>query len=101
MSIDKLLNKSVRSDPIPKARSRKIRLPSPNDDSLDWILADVYWCYEKTRHQKDLSPSKRILVESKWTDSILRLLRIGNIRYRLREQTPVEDGEEGVKPVLT
>jgi hypothetical protein len=101
MSIDELLNKSVRSDPIPKSRSRKIRLPNPNHDSLDRILVDVYWCYDMTRHQKDLSPSERFLVESKWTDSVLRLLRIGNstvmrsIGYRLMEQTSEEDEVEG------
>jgi hypothetical protein len=99
-SIDALLNKSVPSSPATKARARKIRLRSPNHDSLDWILVDIYWCYDMTRHQKDLSLPERILVESKWTDSIIRLLRIGNstvmrsIRYHIMEQTS-EEVQEG------
>jgi hypothetical protein len=49
------------------------------------------------RYWELLSGSEKICLESKWTDSVLKLLTIGNsevmhsIRYRLREQTIEED----------
>jgi hypothetical protein len=100
MYIDKLLNKSVRSNITQNSRAKKIRLLGRSCGRLNRILLDVCWCYEKSKNHRNLSSSERIMVESKWTDSILELLAIGNttvmqsIRYRLREQTPEEDDEE-------
>jgi hypothetical protein len=72
MSIYELLNKFVeRSGPAPNTSANKIRL-SRRNGSLDRILADLYWCHNKTKHSKDLFSVERIMVESKWTDSILK-----------------------------
>jgi hypothetical protein len=62
-------------------------------------LFEIYSYYKLADHWVDLLPTERITLESMWTDSMLKLLMIGNgkvmrsIRYRLREQTPEEEGE--------
>jgi hypothetical protein len=99
MYIGDLLNKSVPG--IPAAKAKRIRQLNRNDRNFERTLLGAYSCYELARHWKVLSPSERITLESIWTDFMLRLLSIGNnkvmrsIRYRLREQSPEEDGLEG------
>jgi hypothetical protein len=57
------------------------------------ILFELYSYYEKAKSREDLTPVERILLECDWTDSLLKLLVIGNsevtssIKYQLREQT--------------
>jgi hypothetical protein len=96
MYLGEPVNKSVRSS---KAKAKRIHQLDRSDGNLHRALLDVYTCYNIARHWKDLTPTERIMVESGWTDSVLRLLSIGNntvmrsLRYRLREQTPEEDEE--------
>jgi hypothetical protein len=95
--IHKLNNKSsVHSRLASKARAGTIwRF----NQALDPVFADLYACYVAAQSWNDLSPAERIITESKWTNTILKLLSIGNRRvmrslgYRLREQTPEEDEE--------
>jgi hypothetical protein len=102
-------NKEIQNDvdeyndqrPYPPQEQKEFQMLSLNQSSLGQTLLDICWCHERTKHQKDLPPIERIMVESKWTDSILKLLSIGNstvmrsIQYRLVEQTP-EDKEAEV-----
>ena len=99
MSFGELIDKPVRHHfgPTSKARAKKIRQLGQGDRNLGMILLDIYYCIELAKHWDKLSPTERIMLEQKWTDSLLALLSIGNflvtrsIRYRLREQTPEED----------
>jgi hypothetical protein len=98
ISIHKLSNKqSVPSRLASKARAERIwRF----NQTLDPVFLDLYRCYVGAQHWDELSPTERILAESKWTETILRLLSIGNkgvmhsLGYRLREQTLEEDEDE-------
>jgi hypothetical protein len=97
MSLGKLLDKSVRFGPTPKAKAKKIHRLSRGNSDLVTILLDIYSCIEQAKHWDKLSSTECIILEQKWTDLILELLRIGNIRimhglrYKLREQTSEED----------
>jgi hypothetical protein len=98
MSIDELPNKSVRCWPIPKARAKAIRrLTQRNEDSLGYIIREVKRLHTEAQGWYYLSSPEQILLEQRWTDTLLSLLSIGNnnllhsIGYRLREQTPEED----------
>ena len=90
-------NSSVPLGSNPKATAKKIRKISQGNRSFERILLQIMSCHEKAKHWEDLSPTERIMLELEWTDSTDGLLSIGNkkimrsIRYRLREQTPVED----------
>ena len=100
MSLGELINKSVRFGPISKARAKKIHRLTQGNRDLGTILLDIYSCYERAKHWNKLSRMKRIVLEQKWTDLMLELLKTGNgrvmhsLQYRLREQTPEEDEEE-------
>ena len=107
MSIDEHPNKSVCYWPNPKARAKNIcRLTKRN---LGYILGEVKRLHREAQLWYDLSSPEKILLEERWTDTLLRLLSIGNnevmhtIRYRLREQTSeeYEEGKCNVKDTIT
>jgi hypothetical protein len=97
MNIPCPVNKFVPSVPSPKATAKKIHRLSRGNGDLGTILLDIYSCIEQAKHWDKLSSTECIILEQKWTDLILELLRIGNIRimhglrYKLREQTSEED----------
>lgn len=84
-----------------RARAKIIQDLRQYNDDFDRILLEVYSCYTSARHWENLSSTDRIILECKWTKSILKLLAIGNVevmrsmRYGLREQTQEEDELEG------
>jgi hypothetical protein len=98
MNIPSPVNKFVPSVPSPKATAKKIRLLNQGNRDLGRIFSDINSCVEWAKHWAKLTPAEHILLESRWTDLMLELLRIGNtrvmhsIRYRLREQAR-EEGE--------
>jgi hypothetical protein len=100
LSLGELINKSVRFGPISKARAKKIHRLTQGNTDLGTILLDIYSCYERAKHWNKLSRMERIMLEQKWTDLMLELLKTGNgrvmhsLQYRLREQTPEEDEEQ-------
>jgi hypothetical protein len=102
MFLDSLLNKPARFGPSSKARAKKIRCLDQGIRELGTILLDIHSCIEQTKHWNKLSPTERFMLEQKWTDLMLELLRVGNIRvmhslrYKLREQTTEEDELEGM-----
>jgi len=80
-----------------RARAKIIQTLSQCNGDFDSILLEVYSCYTSARQWENLSSTDHIILECKWTKSILKLLAIGNvevmrsIRYRLREQTQEEN----------
>jgi hypothetical protein len=99
MFLDSLLNKPARFGPTSKAKAKRIHRLSRGKRDLSTILLDIYSCHEWAKDWNKLSSTERIMLEQKWTDLMLELLRTGNIRvmhsirYRLREQTR-EEGDE-------
>jgi hypothetical protein len=97
MSLDSLLNKRVRFGPTSKANAKEIRQLKRTNGNLSTILWGICSCIERAKQWSKLSPTERIILEQKWTDLMLELLKTGNIRvmhslrYRLREQIPEED----------
>jgi hypothetical protein len=98
MSIDELPNKSVRYWTNPKARAKDIkRLGQRNEGSLEYVIREVRRLHTDAQGWYYLSSPEKILLEQRWTDTLLSLLSMGNnyvlhsIGYRLREQTPEED----------
>src|SRR5687767_10878014 len=93
MFLVSLLNKPARFGPSSKARAKKIHCLGQGIRELATILLDIHSCIEQAKHWDKLSPTERIILEQKWTDLMLEVLRIGNIRvmhslrYKLREQT--------------
>jgi hypothetical protein len=103
MNIDELSYKQSVPHVASKARAKGIRPVYLSHRDLGTILLDIYvQCIEQAKHWDKLSPTERIMLEQKWTDLMLGLLRIGNIRvmhglrYKLREQTTEEDELEGI-----
>jgi hypothetical protein len=100
--LDSLLNKPARFGPSSKARAKKIHCLGQVIRELATTHLDIYSCIEQAKHWNNISPTERIMLEQKWTDLMLELLRIGNIRvmhslrYKLREQTTEEDELEGM-----
>lgn len=100
MNIPCPVNKFVPAVPSPKATAKKIQLLSRGNRDLGRTFSDIYSCAERAKYWSKLSPAERIILEQKWTDLMLELLKTGNVRvmhslrYRLREQTPEEDEEE-------
>lgn len=97
MNIPCPVNKFVPAVPSPKATAKKIQLLSRGNRDLGRTFSDIYSCAKRAKHWSKLSPAERIILEQKWTDLMLELLTIGNIRimhslgYKLREQSPDED----------
>jgi hypothetical protein len=88
-------NSSVLRGSISKARAKKIHRLSLGNRDPGSIFS--YSCVKQAKYRNKLSHTERIMLEQKWTDLMLELLRVGNIRvmhsihYRLREQTTEED----------
>lgn len=98
MTIDELSYKqSIPTGLASKAKAKGIHHISRNNGNLGKSLLEIYASIEQAKHWDKLSFTEHILLEQKWTDLMLELLRIGNtrvmrsIRYRLREQSLEED----------
>ena len=90
----------IKAKAVISARDR------PKYNQVLSVMQDICSCYDlAVRHWNELSSTQRIMLESRWTDCMLRLLGIGNksvmhsIHYRLREQTPEEEEEAEEKEV--
>jgi hypothetical protein len=64
---------------------------------VNYVLGDLYRCFEFAEWWNDLTPVQRVMLKEYYTDKVLRLLELGSkhvsrsLPYRLREATPKRD----------
>ena len=98
MSTDELVNKSVPGSPTLTVRATEIQPLTPSDTgSLEQAVRELKTLLGRAEHWCLLSSAEKVSLEEKWTEMLLLLLKIGNlrvmrsIRYRLQEETADED----------